>query len=184
MNPSSSNNPSLDNFFSYYKIGNIAIFGYSGAYSYVDHLSRFEEACEWAVGANPEVILLLGHWNAAGDGCEADMAVPTVYDELRALPACINVASKFKYVVGHTHYNKVNEVDVGFMVAGQGMSGQGSYGVPVFDTTGGRFKIYYFSFAVNGIFDDEAYNNILGCIEAKGVSLCYDLASVWVDTSL
>lgn len=184
VNPSAENIPPAKNFFSYYKIGNIAIFGYSGAHSYEETLPLFDEACSWAQSANPGVILLLGHWNSNGMGCETDMTVPNVYKELTSVPSCSSIAGKFKYVMGHTHSNVVVQKDIGFMVAGQGMSGSGDFGFPVFDSTDSRFRIYYFSFATSGIFNADSYNSILDCIASKGVSACYSLATLWVDTAI
>ena len=58
----------------------------------------------------------------------------------------------------------------------------GVFGIPVVDTTGGSFKVYYF--AIN---DEKAgkdyYEETLKCFTEKGVSSCYDLPSVvkWAD---
>ena len=78
----------------------------------------------------------VGHWNDAGMGCDANMDVPDVFAAISALPGCDALAAtgSLRYVMGHTHCNKVTAPGVGFMVAGQGMSGCGNFGVPVFDT--------------------------------------------------
>merc|ERR1711991_129700 len=99
LNPSAYNLPPLQNFFSYYKIGNVAIFGYSGAHTFNETLPYLEEACSWAQIADPAVILLLGHWNDGGYGCDVDMAVGNLYEELSTIPVCTPVASKMKYVM-------------------------------------------------------------------------------------
>ena len=52
--------PTADNFFYYNKLGNIGVIAYSGAHDYMDSIPMFEEACQWATEAQPEVILLLG----------------------------------------------------------------------------------------------------------------------------
>lgn len=189
VNPSAENIPPAKNFFSYYKIGNVAFFGFSSAHSYEETLPFFDEACNWAQLEKPAVILLVGHWNKEGLGCETNMTTPNIYKELSALPSCASLANKFKYVMGHTHANVVVEKDVGFMVAGQGMKsysgdyGNGDFGFPIFDSTDSRFRIYYFSLAKSGVFDMESYNAILDCIVRSGVSACYSLATLWVDTA-
>jgi hypothetical protein len=116
VNPDAENIPPLTDFFWYNKIGNTAFIGFSGAHSYADTVPYFEEACTWASSANADAVVLLGHWNSDGDGCESDMTTQSVYSELVALPACKEVAGKLKYFVGHKHCNIIMEPNVGFMV--------------------------------------------------------------------
>ena len=156
----------------------------------------FTEACSWAAANtdNIDVLLLLGHWNSDGDGCDSVSDVPLIYTEMAALPECVPVASKLRYFMGHKHCNIVTEANVGFMVGAQGMSDHsecgGTYGIPVVDTTGGTFKVYYFPIAqarnlVNAdvpTFDN--YDAILSCIKTSGVSGCYHLATLWAETPL
>jgi hypothetical protein len=152
---------------------------------------KFEEACEWATSSGADVVMLLGHWNQPGDGCEDAATVPEVYNELRSLPACASVASKLKYFEGHRHCNIIMEKDVGFMVGGQGMIDfmqspcGGELGFPIVDTTNGRFKVYYFlisTIAARGGYDQ--YDAVLECFRTKGVSQCYHLATLWADATL
>lgn len=141
------NLPIAENFFFYNQIGNVGFIGYSGAHQYADMVPYFEEACQWAAGIETiQVLLLEGHWNSDGDGCEAEMTVPEVYASIAALPACQPVASKMRYLLGHKHCNEVIDTDVGFMVGGWGMSDYkcgGSFGLPIIDTTGGTFRVLY-----------------------------------------
>lgn len=72
------------------------------------------------------------------------------------------------------------------MVGALGMTSEtscpGQFGVPVVDTFGGTFKVYNFP-----IFEQNNFNNfdkILSCIKEKGVSGCYDLATLWSETPL
>lgn len=120
VNASAQNLPPLTNFFSYYKVGNTAFFVYSGGYSLEDSKPYFQEACRWAVKEQPAVILLVGHWNFGGDGCDLDMAVPFVYSEVSLLPDCQLVADRMSYVMGHTHRNMMTRPNKGYLVAGQG----------------------------------------------------------------
>ena len=77
------------------------------------------------------------------------MDVPAVYQEIRGFDGCaqLDAASNLKYIMGHTHCNKVTEKDVGFMVAGQGMIGCGNFGIPLVDTTSGRVEVIYYNVA-------------------------------------
>jgi hypothetical protein len=176
------NIPVASNFFSYYKLGNVAFIGYSGAHSFASMTSYFTEACSWAAANNPSVILLLGHWNQDGDGCESAATVPAVYEELKTVSACAPLMPKVRYFMGHKHCNYVTEKDVGFMVGGFGMSDKdcmGDFGFPVVDTTNGRLQVYYFPIAHGGDYDN--YDTILNCVKSNGVAGCYNLAQKWAD---
>lgn len=144
----------------YHMIGNVGFMGYSGAHSYEETLPYIEEACSWASSQSDlDVLVLLGHWNSPGDGCEADMTVSAMFENMKGIQACAPVAARMKYFVGHKHCNMVVEDEYGFMVrtlkcfplclfiymfvcgqiGGQGMSDAqcgGDFGIPVLDTTG------------------------------------------------
>ena len=115
--------PHLENFFSYFEIGNVGFLLFSGGYDYKDTKPYFEEGCAWLKEAKPAVAFIAGHWNDAGLGCSSQMDVPAVYEEIRGFDGCaqLDQANNLKYIMGHTHCNKVTTKDVGFMVAGQGM---------------------------------------------------------------
>lgn len=177
------NIPPASNYFFYNKIGNTAFIGYSGAHSYDSMVSYFTEACTWAASANPDVVLLLGHWNSDGDGCDATSTVPMVYEEMKQLSACQPIASKLKYFMGHKHCNYVTLKDNGFMIGGAGMSDKdcnGDFGFTVVDTLNNSFKVYYFPVAHASDYDN--YDSILSCIKSNGVAGCYHLAQKWTDT--
>jgi len=133
VNPSSGhilfggNLPSLENAFFYNQIGNTGIVGYSGAHKYEETKPYLQEACDWAV-SHPEIklLVLVGHWDDQVLGCEDDMDVPSLYDQIKALPGCkaFDDKQRLKFVMGHTHCNVPHphgRVNTGFMVAGQGM---------------------------------------------------------------
>ena len=68
------------------------------------------------------------------------------------------------------------------MVAGQGMEGCGNYGFPVLDTTKGRVRLYHFEVVSrNGT---DTYDEVLGCVAAKGWRQCTQHAEVWLDQAL
>ena len=78
--------------------------------------SLIDDACTWASEAQPAVLLILGHWNLEGDGCDINSTVPSFHTALKKNPLCASVASRMKYFEGHKHCNIVVEPDIGFMV--------------------------------------------------------------------
>jgi hypothetical protein len=191
INPNAENLPVSSNFFTYNLIGNVLMVAFSGAHSFESMIPYFEEACNYATEVSPALIFLLGHWNEDGDGSTIASTTPGVFEELKILPACMKHESKLRYFEGHLHCNQVVDKDLGFMVGANGMgdfSGcGGDWGLPIVDTTEGRFRIYYFPISKFQIREHEQYDNydaILDCITNKGISQCYELATVWVDTPL
>jgi len=184
-NDHGENVAAASNFFFYNKIGNIAFIGYSGAHTYESMIPYFNEACSWATASNPSVVLLLGHWNSDGDGCETSATVPNVYQEMKQLAACQPIANKLKYFMGHKHCNYVTEPDNGYMIGGGGMSDKecmGDFGFTVVDTYDNKFRVYYFPLGDNG--SPTNYDAILGCIKTSGVSGCYHLAQKWTEVAI
>ncbi|CAE7817423.1 desi1 [Symbiodinium microadriaticum] len=177
--------PPLSNYFWYYMMGNVGFVGYSGAHTYEETLPYIQDACTWASGQNMDALILLGHWNSASFGCDADMTVSAVFESMRAEPACAGVADRMKYFVGHSHCNIVLEENTGFMVGGQGMSDThcgGDFGIPVLDTTGGRLKVYFFPIQQHRGY--TYYQDTLQCIKNNGISGCYNMATLWADVPL
>ncbi len=61
----------------------------------------------------------------------------------------------------------------------------GALGLPVVDTTGGTFKVYYFPVQNLKIGQSEnQYDAVLECFRSNGVSQCYHLATKWSETPL
>jgi hypothetical protein len=133
-------------------------------------------------------LLLLGHWNSDGDGCDSDVTVPAVYQKILSIPACAPLKEKVRYFMGHKHCNIITEPNVGFMVGAQAMSDAtscgGAFGLPIVDTTGGKFRVLYFPFAEAGKFDEAYYDSVLSCIQQNGVSNCYHLATEWANVAI
>ena len=69
--------PPLENFFTWFGIGNVGDILYSGGYDYVDSKPYFEQACKWLQEEKPDVAFIAGHWNDAGMGCSNKMDVRT-----------------------------------------------------------------------------------------------------------
>ena len=174
----------MENFFSYFKIGNAAFLLYSGGYTYQDTKKYFQEGCAYFKEAKPDIAFILGHWNNAGLGCSKEMDVPAVYEEIKGMDGCKALDDKnaLKYVMGHTHCNKVVEKDKGFMVAGQGMEGCGNFGIPFVDTREGRVEIIYYN--VQDLTGADNYEKVLDCFQTKGISNCKDLGTVWLNHTL
>ena len=63
--------------------------------------------------------------------------------------------------------------------------GCGHWGIPVVDTTSGKFRVYYFELFVQPGPKNDApiavdnFNAIYECFRDNGVSGCYHLASLW-----
>ena len=192
------NIPTVDNFFSYYTIGNIGFIGYSSHHSWEHTQPYLEEACAFLLEENRvgglEVVFLMGHWNRCDSGCASDMDVPSVHARLwsspEEMPTCnlLGNAVPVKYLAGHTHCNKILEPDVGFMLAGQGMAGcpDPNFGIPVLDTTGNRMKLLYYPLvepADGGDFSrqEERTAAILDCFGEGDLGKCEHLAERWLD---
>lgn len=173
--------PDVSNSVWWHAIGDMAFVGYSGAYTYQEVQPYFAQACEWLGTVNANATFLVGHWNDPGMGCKSNMDVPDVFTEISALPGCAALAAKnsLRYVMGHTHCNSVMAENTGFMVAGQGMSGCGNFGVPVFDTTTqpGRVQIHYFSLET-----EDVAAAATSCVRNQGYGACLsDYATTWLD---
>merc|ERR1712107_815174 len=87
-----------------------------------------QEACAW-LGQQEglDVAILLGHWDIKGLGASADMAMPEWFEHMAAISGCSEFHQRgmLKFVQGHSHCNDPHphgRVDVGFRVAGFGMS--------------------------------------------------------------
>lgn len=168
--------PDPSNFVWHYKMGNMGFIGYSGAYSFDSVRSHFVDACAYFGQDPPEATFIVGHWNTPALGCPRNMTVPEVFEEIKSFPGCDILGDSLRYVMGHTHCNEITTEGVGFMVAGQGMSGCHNFGIPVFDTANDRIKINYFPLD-NQTLWDNAYN----CISEKGYSNCLEYSESWLD---
>ena len=177
--------PPASNFFYYHQIGNVVKIGYSTMHHFQDMVQFFREACVFANLVQPDVVILEGHCNHIWNGCKDGSTVPQVYKKLSSIDVCLPIASKVRYFMGHQHCNLVWQVDVGFLVGGQGMPASrcgGSWGIPIVDTTMNLFRVLYFPLAKVNKYDN--IGAILDCFRAKGVSNCYHLAEVWANVTL
>mmetsp|Transcript_49155 Transcript_49155/g.105292 ORF Transcript_49155/g.105292 Transcript_49155/m.105292 type:complete len:485 (+) Transcript_49155:62-1516(+) len=172
---------SPDNSRFYHQFGNIGLIAQSGAFGLEEYNGFMTESCKWLGTPGIEVGVIVGHWDKGGLGAGRDMDVPEFYDEMAKLPGCKEMAEagNLKFFMGHTHCNVPHphgHNDTGFMVAGQGMSGCSNYGIPVFDTTEDRNRVFYFDAST-----EDTFNNVTSCVGAKGWRNCLSLAEIWLD---
>lgn len=175
--------PPVESFFFYHRMGNTGIMGFSGAHTWNETKPYFDEACNWFQEQKGiRVILLLGHWDINNMGSSIYMDTPDVYALIAKYTTCAPMKRMIKFVMGHTHCNEPHPhgyTNIGFMVAGQGMVGCGNYGVPIFDTTEGRVRFYYFPIQ-RGHTED-----LIRCVNAEsGWRQCTHLAEMWLDEPL
>lgn len=175
-----------ENFFYYHSLGNVGFIGFSNAHAYDD--AHFREACahfarqEEEEGASPPAaIYLLGHWNVPLLGCPLRQATPEVFKRVRRLPGCDR--GTLRFAMGHYHCNQPAKVPDGYLLGGTGVRGFGcdEFGFAFVDTTGGRELVGYFHLA-NTTYD--RYEEVLACLEGKGVASCLGLATIWRNSSL
>eukprot|EP00928_Gymnodinium_smaydae_P100754 TRINITY_DN995_c0_g1_i1.p1 TRINITY_DN995_c0_g1~~TRINITY_DN995_c0_g1_i1.p1 ORF type:complete len:423 (+),score=48.56 TRINITY_DN995_c0_g1_i1:662-1930(+) len=187
-NPNKYQIVDVSNTFWYYKLGNVALIGFSNAYSWEENMPFFQEACTWASANNPSLVLLLGHWNGVNDGCAPDMDTPNVFTKVRELDSCKNFGSRLKFVTGHKHCNYVMENNTGFLLGSFGFedgdrSCEGAFGLPVLDTRHGWARLYYFELGQHGR-PSQNSGAIMQCLQEKGYSNCLHYAAVWMEESL
>eukprot|EP01034_Spumella_vulgaris_P030361 gene30361-37563_t len=60
----------------------------------------------------------------------------------------------------------------------RGESGGSEIGMPVVDTTGGRFRVYYFVIAQNTENSVDNFEDVLSCVQNFGLSRCYQYATL------
>lgn len=187
-NPDEHQIVSASNTFWYYKMGNVAMIGFSNAYSWEENLPFFQDACAWVAETKPDLVMLMGHWNGVNDGCVADMDTEHAFAKASKLEGCKNLGSRLKYVTGHKHCNYVIENNTGFLLGSFGFedgdrSCNGAFGLPILDTRHGWARLYYFELGRQGR-ANENFNTIMQCFRDKGYSNCLHYATVWMEEQL
>eukprot|EP00420_Gonyaulax_spinifera_P006514 CAMPEP_0197922694 /NCGR_PEP_ID=MMETSP1439-20131203/92721_1 /TAXON_ID=66791 /ORGANISM="Gonyaulax spinifera, Strain CCMP409" /LENGTH=463 /DNA_ID=CAMNT_0043545011 /DNA_START=56 /DNA_END=1447 /DNA_ORIENTATION=- len=173
------------NFLAYQKLGNLGFLTFSGAGSLRDSEPHFQAACDYFARAKPAAVFLMGHWNTEGLGCEKDMAVPEVREELMKIPSCAAFGERLKYMDGHEHCNYVQttgRTPYGFMIGAHGMDDRckPQYGFLYADSTNSRVSLHYFEVASEE--KGDRFDEILGCVQRKGgLHACTSLADTWLD---
>ncbi|CAD7942496.1 unnamed protein product [Amoebophrya sp. A120] len=75
---------------------------------------------------------------------ESEHGTPS-WSATRGRPIDATATPRVRHIMGHVHCNvKNSDHRAGYMVAGWGMHGCGNFGLPIFDTTESRFRVYYF----------------------------------------
>jgi hypothetical protein len=184
VNPDSQKKTAIENTIWYNMVGNVATLGFSNAFSWDESKSYFEAACQWVEAEQPALVIMIGHWHGSGMGCPTGMDTDHVYDSIQTLPGCDKLGGKLKYFEGHTHTNQILKKDTGFLLGSFGFDGGGNQlGLPILDTRNGMVKLNYFELGNNGQ-KSENFDEILGCISAKGYSACEHYATSWMNQSL
>mmetsp|Transcript_91044 Transcript_91044/g.208645 ORF Transcript_91044/g.208645 Transcript_91044/m.208645 type:complete len:607 (-) Transcript_91044:393-2213(-) len=173
----------VSNSFWYNAVGNVGFIGFSNAYEWWQLEGYFQEACAWAQETQPQLVVLLGHWDAVNLGCQAGEDTPDVFRKVQSIPACSALGDSLKYVVGHNHCNEIMQADTGFMLGAFGMSGCGQFGLPVLDTRNNRAKLYYFKMGTGGQREGQ-FQAVLDCLDASGFDGCLQYADTWMDVAL
>ena len=180
----SSLNQNHTNFFTYNKLGSLGFIGYAGGATKNETLQLFEEACAFMDETKPSHVILLGHWDSSGMGCDDDMTVPAIYAEISAFKGC-DIGDRLKAFDGHTHCNELQQAglveEAIFMIGGHGMSGCSQYGFAYVDADKDRLAIHYFEERTPG---HDNYEAILSCVREQGVGNCTHLATTWLSSNL
>jgi len=194
--------PPAGNYFYYNKIGNTGFIGYSGAHSLEEHGELFAESCSYFdTEPRPEVIFLLGHWSEPGLGCPVGMSTPEVYRTLGGLGGCNH--GTLRYVMGHTHCNRVAAVappirradgglgsqskgeSVGYLIGGAGVRGDfmgcNTLGFGYFEAGNGGNELMVGFDLANETHDQ--FDAALHCFGTKGVASCLEYGTVWRNTT-
>jgi hypothetical protein len=83
---------------------------------------------------------------------------------------------------GHEHSNVVTEKNLGFMLGGQGMEGNGDYGIPVIDTTNDHVEINYFP--INDATGLDMYQQVYDCFVNNPYRNCLHLSRSWLNQTI
>lgn len=182
-NPFAGEPAHFSNFFSYNMLGNVAFISFSGQASWSESESYFAEACQWVGEQDPDLLVLLGHWDADNLGCQAGMATPEAFSRLMGYSGCGNLADRVKFFEGHNHCNHIIQSNTGFMIGSFGMSGCGDFGIPIMDTRDGQAVLYYFQLGAGGQRSSN-WGTIMDCLKSNGYAACKQYAQVWMQQDL
>jgi len=197
-----------ENFNFYHQMGNLGLIGFNGGVEggFAEIQGFFEEACSFmAEQDDVKTVMVMSHWDVEGSGAAADTSTPGAYDKMKTLPGCKELDAKrmLKFTSGHIHCNVKDlygYTGTGFRVAGMGMwgelnpcSGDGckmckggsddqNFGIPIVDTTEGKFRFWYFDLGNRNHGKArimEKYRTLTECVSSKGWRECLDLATLW-----
>jgi len=187
--------PKAENFIFGTQLGNLALFGYSGAHEWDATRPHVEAFCKF-VGETSSVhaVLVLGHWNEANLGCRPGMDVPSVYEKMKAMGGC--GVKRMLYFMGHEHCNVAmpsakGPLDaVGFLIGGAGMFGNGcsQFGFTVIHSdpsteSGPDVRVEYFPIAEHEIVTGplgkkklgkmtDRFDGLFHCLNRSGYEGC------------
>jgi hypothetical protein len=172
-------------------------------------MTSFAESCRYFdAEPRPEVIFLLGHWSQHGLGCPVGMSTPEVYGRVALLAGCDR--GTLRYVMGHTHCNKVaatvpasvypssssssshgirsaavGRESVGYLIGGAGVRGDfmgcNTFGFGYFQTSAAGDELMVGFDLANETHDQ--FDETLKCFVARGVGQCLEFGTIWRNTT-
>ena len=156
--------------------------------------AQLQAACSYMHTSNVSLVFLLGHWCDVTLGAKEGFSTPELYRKMLQLPGCSSLV--LRYAHGHLHENRVwaradDGEAVGYIVGGSGIDDQSrELGFGWMDSRFGREMFAYFRLQRKadprgkGKVAFDNFEEIVGCIEARGVDDCLSYAEVWRNTSL
>lgn len=170
----------------WFKIGNLALLGYSGAYTWDQYSGYVDQACQAFANDNGVAFfIVLSHWDnrdtAYGEQWEMD--APSFVGKMKSMPSCAPLKYRLKYIDGHDH-NNICYSD-GWKIGGNGYDG-GGWGGKVGDLyvkteDNGQVQAWYMEFSNSGNSD---FDSMLNCVKSKGIDGCLDRKDIylWFDS--
>ncbi|CAD7962420.1 unnamed protein product [Amoebophrya sp. A25] len=193
-----------ENTFFYQQIGNTGFIGYSSVYDYDSMKADFTEACDslWAE-QTVDLLMVVSHWNkdqsGSAKGMDAQNIAATLVKEIASCKK-FHEEQRVTFIMGHEHcaHPAVNNYmpgpvagRTGFLIGSFGMDDwvcpdgnytSHTYGIPVFDTSGGMFTVWYFLLHQN---EEDKFEAVKTCLAYEGTwKLCTHLATLWHERKL
>jgi len=168
-----------ENHIFWYKVGNMGVLGYSGAFTWDQYKGYVDQSCQqFSNDQDVKFLVVVGHWDANDQhyGNQWNMDAPTFLESMKKLSSCSSFKYRMKYVDGHDHTNK--KYDTGFKIGANGFSGSGQAGFLYLKTDdSGRFWAYYIEFeSYSGNYFDATFN----CVKSQGLDNCLTMPGVYV----
>lgn len=190
-NPSGKQNASpppfaAENGIFWYKIGNVGVLGYSGAYYWDTYEPYVDQMCQqFSNDDGVKFLIVVSHWDALtnGYGVQWEMDAPSFLKKMKAMGSCSSFKYRTKYVDGHDHTNKV--YDDGFKIGANGYDSGGYWGAvgDLYLKTDdeGRLWAYYLEFS-NG--PNSEFDSLLDCIKKNHLDGCltHSAVTLWFDS--
>jgi len=170
----------------WFKIGNLGILGYSGAYKWETYQPYLDQMCtQFANDDGVKYVIVLSHWDALtnGYGVQWEMDAPSFVKKMKDMSSCSAFKYRVKYVDGHDHTNRL--YDDGFKIGANGYDSGGYWGAVgqlyIKTDDSGRLWAYYLEFS-NG--PDSQFDQLLSCVKSNHLEGCLKNPAVtlWFDS--